>query len=590
MNKLIKIVYVFLIAFLFALTSCGEQEAKTCIISCDDISLAIGETFNLEPQTDATNPNFIYKVDGNSVQINNGVISAVDLGTSKVTISVKGYEGSKEILITVAETGITLTGENKVVIENEIELQIHFYGVDSDSKITWKSSDNNIARVAQGKVTGIDFGKVTITAKCEDYQASFEVEVIRPDITAIKASNELKFDANASYEINYNVEPFYASSEIKIEASNDCVKVGEDNSITTLKTGDCVLTLISKQDENVKTQINVKVLANEAPKFEEMSDYIEKVEITYGKEYDLLSGLRAIDNADGDITSKVTFDETLVYAYGEHIITLSVEDLAGNVTTIDRIVNTSWPYHTKFIGHSGSYYGVPNTEEAFLYAASVLHYQALECDLHMTKDGVFVTNHDSYLTTKNEQGEDIKVTITQTNYADLVKYELTSGKYTGHVCTLERYLEICKTYGCEAIIELKTTTGISDSSQANMPTLCDFIKAHGMWDKTIFLTYSKPIMTWIRNKYKDVGIQYLVQGGDDDTVFEFCKKYNCMLSVNVTYGQGISDAYIKKYHDAGIKISTWTFSGKYSQVQEWIDKGVEYVTCDIHVMEQLDLK
>jgi len=584
--------FLFIILFCLLLVGCGEKKELECIINCEDINLALGESYVMSPDTNASNPSFNYEVVGNSITINNGVISATDVGDSKLIITVKGYTGSKEINVCVHEIGLTLEGPSTVVIETEIELDLKLFGLDEDSKITWKSSDNEIARVAKGVVSGISFGKVTITAKCEDYSASIDLEVVRPEIKAITASDSLTFEENAEYNIIYDVEPFYAVDTIKIEASNDCVSIGEDNSIITKKQGSCVLKLISCANEQITKEIQINIIENEAPKFELTSDFEEVINVVYGEEYDMLKGVKAFDNADGDISLNIEYDETLKYAYGAHAITLSIQDQAGNVTTMKRTINTTWPYKVQFIGHRGSIYGVPNTEEAFLYAAGVLHYQALECDIHLTKDGVFVTNHDSYLTIKNEGGESEQVFITKTNYDDLIQYELTEGNYTGHVCTLERYLEICKTYGCDAVVELKFTTGINENSQENLPKLMKIIEDHGMLDKTIILVSFKACISWLRTNYKTLRIQYLYKDEITDEILNYCKTNKIDISVNATSGNGISEEYINKFHQEGLKVSVWTFTKyvKYKTLQNWIDLGVDYVTCDMQSMEEVTLK
>ena len=48
---------------------------------------------------------------------------------------------------------------------------------DSDSKVTWKSSNPSVASVSKGKVTAKSFGTVSITASANGYQASYTVTV-----------------------------------------------------------------------------------------------------------------------------------------------------------------------------------------------------------------------------------------------------------------------------------------------------------------------------------------------------------------------------------------------------------------------------
>ena len=151
-------------------------------------------------------------------------------------------------------------------------------------------------------------------------------------------------------------------------------------------------------------------------------------------------------------------------------------------------------------------------------------------------------------------------------------------------------------YNIEAIIEIKgSSPGLSDYSQSNIPALMNYIKSQGMWEHSVILCGIKKIVTAIRDYgYNDIPVQYLVNSCDSQDALDFCIANKADLSTNVTYGGSNSDSWLKKFKDAGCKISVWTFSSQtkegYNQVQTWINKGVDYVTCDCHDMTKLTLK
>ena len=76
--------------------------------------------------------------------------------------------------------------------------------------------------------------------------------------------------------------------------------------------------------------------------------------------------------------------------------------------------------------------------------------------------------------------------------------------YEIDIRTLERYLEICKEYNITAVIELKTSAGISNWTETNspeksrMPALITEIKACGMINNIIFLTSQYECLAWTR--------------------------------------------------------------------------------------------
>ena len=328
-----------------------------------------------------------------------------------------------------------------------------------------------------------------------------------------------------------------------------------------------------------------------------------ETKLNWGKEFNPLKGVTANDNVDGDITNKIQVEgEVNNKKYGTYELTYTVTDEAGNTKLVERVVEVVWNYEVQFIGHQGSYYGVPNTEEAFLYAAEILQYQALETDVKQTKDGVFVCCHDDTFggfTIANTNWEDLKDVVVNSSrtagYPSQYGEMPGTGKYSSKICTLERYLEICKEYGIYAVVELKGSPGISNSDQSKMPDLMKLIEQEEMLEQTIFLASAYNCLIWVKqNGYEYIPCQYLVDSFASETVFNRCKTYGLDVSGCVTYGNGQTQntaEWVAKYQDAGIKVSTYTFTqySDYKDVQKWIDIGVDFVTVDWHSMHKLNL-
>ncbi len=232
-----------------------------------------------------------------------------------------------------------------------------------------------------------------------------------------------------------------------------------------------------------------------------------------------------------------------------------------------------------FIGHAGCYLGIMNTEEAFINAAKIKGYKAIECDVKQTKDGVFVTCHDDKFA---------DLSLATTNFADLKDVTITktrgNGTYTSKICTFARYLEICKENHAYAVVELKSSKGITSSDQSRMPALMKEIEDAGMLDYVIFLGSQWQCMKWVReNGYTNIPCQYLVNSCESETILQRCIEYNFDISVNIDETYQNSQAWLDRYHDAGLFISSYTFNQYQSAavLQKWIDKEVDYVTCDI---------
>ncbi|MBO7079202.1 MAG: hypothetical protein J6W64_05280, partial [Bacilli bacterium] len=438
-----KVLFILFLLAIFSL--CGCNNKKDCIIEAEDMDIMIGEATALNISTNVKKAKFVYEIDNDILEIKDNVVYPNKIGIANVTIKIKNYETSKTIRIRVCEEGLTIFGSHQQVILQHQQLELVKFGLEEDEHITWRSSNIEVARISNGEVIPNGLGKTTVTAKSDLFIATFELEIIRPNATDIATLTELKFEENSKYSIEYNVLPEYALQDVVIISSNDNLIVNDDNTIYANKQGSASLSIRPLSNLDFVKTINVEIYESKAPVFEKTEDYTEELEINYNDKEALLSGLKVIDNVDGDITDKIEFDKNLICTYGKHEITLTVKDNSGNESKFVRNIDVKWNYHTKFIGHSGSYYGVPNTEAAFLYAAKVLHYQALECDLQVTKDGVYVTNHDSFIgdfvISEHTYAELQEITLSRTNSGYIKSLGLDDTvKYESKVCTLERYL------------------------------------------------------------------------------------------------------------------------------------------------------
>ena len=85
----------------------------------------------------------------------------------------------------------------------------------------------------------------------------------------------------------------------------------------------------------------------------------------------------------------------------------------------------------------------------------------------------------------------------------------------------------------------------------------------------------------INNGYDHIPCQYLVNSIESRDTFERCVSWNFDISFNISYSN--SQEWIDRYHEAGIDVACYTFN-QYTSIetlQEWIDKGVDFVTCDV---------
>ena len=622
--KIFKMLFVLtILSFSFLFVSCKKEDNETKTkeptitnkpteetpvkeknFNFDNLKeeLFVGESLDLTYSGDILNLSELeITVTGDAISLDGLKLSAIKAGSSSIKVLIKetNQEFNFNIIILDAPE-ISLIGDNTINIGEKKTLSILLKNAKAEaSELTWTSSDENVLKVKNGEIEAKGSGTATITVSYKGYSASMEITVLSL-VTSIEFSvTYVELEVGDTYNLLYEVKPSSLNPEVEFSSSDpSVVSVDDKGFITALEAGEVTITVKALDGSEESGSMKVNVLDTEKPTVSFTKG--EDIKLGYGEELKPLDGVVVMDNLDGDITENVEIvtNDVNNKKYGTYTLTFRVSDSSGNKLTFRRNVTVYWQYDVMFIGHAGSFYGAMNSEQAIMYAADVLHYQAIEIDLAQTSDGVFVLSHDAKFgdytiaSTSWSTFENYTVSIGRSSGIPASDGSVTGSPYQTKLCTLARYLDICKEYGIKAVIELKSSKGIQSSDTSRMPDLMAEIKAHGMLDDVIFLASQTGVLQWVRNNgYDDIECQYLVNSADSQSVLDFCIKWNCDLSTNVTYGGTNSPEWLAKYHEAGLKISTYTFTQyvDYPEVQKWIDAGVDYLTCDWQIMEKLKL-
>ena len=238
------------------------------------------------------------------------------------------------------------------------------------------------------------------------------------------------------------------------------------------------------------------------------------------------------------------------------------------------IMSQAHAWKPQFAGHRGSYRGVENTEEAMMNGIKHYGYTGLEIDVKTTSDGVCVCWHDDDLSRVGHS-----VTIASTKWDDLKDLTLTQTRggvsYTGKLCSVDRFLEICKTHNIFPIIELKWAAGINNNDMSRFPTLYKLIEKHGLVDKAYILTSMQKSLEYVRTNYPALKCQFLCYEVTEAR-YEWCKTWGINPSVQTG---GLSKYMARKCHDAGMEVACWTVNNL-TNYQQHGELGCTTMTCD----------
>lgn len=230
----------------------------------------------------------------------------------------------------------------------------------------------------------------------------------------------------------------------------------------------------------------------------------------------------------------------------------------------------------KFIAHRGlSREGYQNTENAFMLAGQDENVWGIETDVWMTSDGGMVCMHDAnalkgITNVRNVTLQQAVSTPLRNNHNEFAP-------------SIQTYLGVCKEYNKVAIIELKDTK----MSAEDIDILLNFVKQSGAMAKIISFHYK--LLEIVRSKDSEIGMQALALSGNLLTakVVKKLISLRCDLSSNYEY---LTSSVIDKFHKAGLKVGVWTVNSAKDAMCCVGVLGVDYITTDIRMFDEIKNK
>lgn len=225
----------------------------------------------------------------------------------------------------------------------------------------------------------------------------------------------------------------------------------------------------------------------------------------------------------------------------------------------------------KVIAHRGlSGLEVENTDSAFIVAGEHSYY-GIETDLRRTADGKFVICHDDTLYRLSGQN----VAIESTALNELLSIPLydknTETPGEERLTTLDSYIEICKRYDKQAILELK-----SNFTEEEIVRIIGIINAHDYIDKVTFISFGYDNLLCVRKVLPNHSVQYLFSTLSDKIVDMLIRD---KIDVAINH-KDLTQKALKKFHDAGLKVNCWTVDEK-AEAEKLANWGVDYITTNI---------
>ena len=226
----------------------------------------------------------------------------------------------------------------------------------------------------------------------------------------------------------------------------------------------------------------------------------------------------------------------------------------------------------KMIAHRGlSGVILENSVPAFELAGQKSYY-GIETDVHVTKDGKYIIVHDDTL----ERIAGLNFVIEETDYDTLRALRFKDVYGNGeeenmYLPSLNEYLEICKKYDKQAILELKNKMEPQD-----VLGIAKAVQKSGWFERTTFISFSGENLVELRKRYPTADAQYLLEEVTEEGI-QFMVENR--LDADLMW-ECVEKNLVERLHNEGIKVNCWTVDGE--ECAKMIkDSGVDYITSNI---------
>lgn len=211
-----------------------------------------------------------------------------------------------------------------------------------------------------------------------------------------------------------------------------------------------------------------------------------------------------------------------------------------------------------------------NTLPAYQKSVELGYYTA-ECDIRLTKDGVWVLHHNGDLDIFGEEG-----TIEDHTYDELCKFTYKKGVNCDaeglKICTLDEYLDVFVGTSTRPQIEIKTET------YDTLSTVVDAVVKKGMAKQSIVISFDLKQLEIIHELNPDIELWYLIGKITPENIAE-AKSIGDNVWLSPHYDAN-DDESITLALKEKIGVSFWTVN-TVEDAKRLYDLGVRYIETDI---------
>lgn len=224
------------------------------------------------------------------------------------------------------------------------------------------------------------------------------------------------------------------------------------------------------------------------------------------------------------------------------------------------------------VAHRGYRAVAPENTSAAFEEAGKAGFWGAECDIYRTADGVWIISHDTH----TYRMMDKSAFVEKKTYDELMEMTVDNGSNIENYpdlkfCSLEEYLQICKSYNMVAVIELK--------GENNTEHYDEIISLVNQYDvECVYISFHFENLEKIR-ALTDSPVYFLTQEISDEDI-ELAKSLdNCGIDFNGAKEENFEKGMIQKCIDAGLAVGAWTIDDT-ALLDKLVENGVTLITTD----------
>ena len=248
----------------------------------------------------------------------------------------------------------------------------------------------------------------------------------------------------------------------------------------------------------------------------------------------------------------------------------------------------SFDGYLRMIAHRGNMHAAPENTLSAIRKAIDAGYWAVEFDVQLTSDGVWVLMHDSTIDrTSNGTG-----TLRSMTFAQLRTYDYGSkwGSYTWAgqtvtpyagepIPTLEEALKLCRIGHVVPMIEIKKGGG-AEYTDVEIESLVNLIKKWNMVEKCAVLAFDLVHLQKLRVYSTDIVVGYLSSSLTQSVIDNAKNLKNAFLNINKAALLDPANAdLIQQIRNEKIPLAAYTVNNS-TEVRKLVDLGVKAITTD----------